>query len=63
MAASDGTYRANYGANVSLPWNIGSVWYSHEQLSSGKFLDIYENKGNTGHRSACRRLACRPPAT
>ncbi|HBC2537864.1 CS1-pili formation C-terminal domain-containing protein [Enterobacter cloacae] len=47
MAASDGTYRANYGANVSLPWNIGSVWYSHEQLSSGKFLDIYENKGNT----------------
>ncbi|KAA1352004.1 hypothetical protein F1D96_24495, partial [Escherichia coli] len=42
MAASDGTYRANYGANLSLPWQIGSVWYSHEQLSSGKFLDIYE---------------------
>ncbi|MFR3707839.1 MAG: hypothetical protein ACLTXH_11080 [Enterobacter hormaechei] len=34
MAASDGTYRANYGAN-RLPWQIGSVWYSHEQLSSG----------------------------
>jgi hypothetical protein len=32
---------------LSLPWQIGSVWYSHEQLSSGKFLDIYENKGNT----------------
>ncbi|MDU6454580.1 MAG: CS1-pili formation C-terminal domain-containing protein, partial [Enterobacter hormaechei] len=47
MAASDGTYRANYGANLSLPWQIGSVWYSHEQLSSGKFLDIYESKGNT----------------
>ena len=47
MAASDGTYRANYGANLSLPWQIGSVWHSHEQLSSGKFLDIYESKGNT----------------
>jgi hypothetical protein len=47
MAASDGTWRANYGANIRLPWNIGSVWYTHEKLSSGRFLDLYENNGNT----------------
>lgn len=63
MAASDGTYRANYGANLSLPWQIGSVWYSHEQLSSGKFLDIYEQGQYRAPPLACRRSVCPRRAT
>lgn len=53
MAASDGTYRANYGANLSLPWQIGSVlvlppdsspaansWISTEQDAQGASFSL-----------------------
>lgn len=47
MSATDGSWRGNYGGTLRLPFSLGNVWYNRNQLHSGKFLSLYENRGSS----------------